>query len=158
VKNDGRGSEYQHQLYEYLKNIFIGTDIHYEYPVGNTGMRFDLYLPLYKLAIEYDGAQHDKFVEHFHHDVYGYLDSKKRDSEKEKFSNENGIVILRIKANEEIHDLSILREKILILLEDRSIRTDSEIKTENVLPKTSYKDVVLAKKREFYKKLKRRNS
>lgn len=54
----------------------------------------DFYIPFYKKAIEVHGEQHYKFVPHFHVSAKGFIDSKKRDSDKIEWCENNGIEIV----------------------------------------------------------------
>lgn len=71
-------------------------------------LRFDFYLPEYNLIIEYDGEQHYKKAELFSRkqqiDPVRNLEAiKTRDSVKNKYCDENDIVICRVKYNEDIN-------------------------------------------------------
>lgn len=58
---------------------------------------FDFYLPELLIAVEAQGAQHDKYVEHFHVDRSGFLAHKKRDKLKKAWAIENSIVLIEVR-------------------------------------------------------------
>jgi very-short-patch-repair endonuclease len=58
-------------------------------------LKFDFYLPEYKLCIEYDGEQHFKPIEHFGGESK-FLELRKRDDIKTKFCKDEGISLIRI--------------------------------------------------------------
>lgn len=58
-------------------------------------LRFDFYLPQYKIAIEYDGEQHFRPVEVFGGEE-GHLKTKKRDEIKNNYCKGNNIKLIRI--------------------------------------------------------------
>lgn len=55
----------------------------------------DIYIEDYKIAIEYDGKQHNSFVPYFHKDLKAFLEQKERDERKDKLCKDNGIVLIR---------------------------------------------------------------
>ena len=64
--------------------------------VGNGLLSYDFYLPQYNLLIEYQGEQHEKFVEGFHKSEEGFLKQKEHDRRKKKYAKDNNIRLLEI--------------------------------------------------------------
>ena len=93
---DGRGSIPQRYLFELMEEIYPSYTVIYEQVIPSLGQRYDIFVKELGVAIEYDGRQHDHFVEHFHKDINGYISSIKRDNTKVNFSNENGIKVVRL--------------------------------------------------------------
>src|SRR3990167_7162043 len=60
----------EHILYQ--KNTRHIKGCHYNYPA----VRLDYYLPKLHIGFEYDGPQHDRFVEFFHKDAKGFRRSQ----------------------------------------------------------------------------------
>jgi very-short-patch-repair endonuclease len=60
-------------------------------------LRFDFYLPKLKMLIEYDGDQHYKFSKKFHGNLETFKLSQAKDKIKDKFSNKNGLKLVRIR-------------------------------------------------------------
>lgn len=58
-------------------------------------LRFDFYLPKYNACIEYDGIQHHKPIDYFG-GKDSYLKQLDNDNIKNRFCEENGIVLIRI--------------------------------------------------------------
>lgn len=94
---DNRGGENQRVLFSMMKDLYK-CDIYYEYLLPN-GQRYDIFVPLLGLAIEYDGEQHSQYIEHFHRDINGYIESKRSDLTKDSLSRQAGVKIVRIKHN-----------------------------------------------------------
>lgn len=96
---DGRGSEPQRHLFKLAQKLYKNYQVIYEQYIPELGQRFDIFIIDLGIAIEYDGRQHYEFIEHFHKDINGYINAKKLDSEKEKFSVRNGIKIVRLEGD-----------------------------------------------------------
>lgn len=71
-------------------------------------LRFDFYLPHHQLLIEYDGIQHRRPIDFFG-GRDGYRCRKKRDAIKNRFAEDNGIDLIRLKSLEHIQ-LGVLNE------------------------------------------------
>ena len=61
----------------------------------------DFYLPLRKLCIEVHGKQHYYFNAHFHKDRWGFIQSRRNDSEKEEWCDLNNICFIVLKYDEQ---------------------------------------------------------
>lgn len=94
--NDGRGSIHQKHLYDLLSTIYPMYKIIYEQEIKSIKMRFDLFIKELGIAVEYDGVQHHKYVEHFHGNMNGLIDASRRDRIKNNFCEENGIKLVRL--------------------------------------------------------------
>lgn len=110
-KFDGRGSKAQREIFNMLCSMYPNYTIVYEQSIKSLGQRLDIFIKELGIAIEYDGEQHSKFIEHFHKDIVGFISSGKLDKKKEDFCEENGIIIIRIGPNEKI-DKNYLMERI----------------------------------------------
>ena len=66
-------------------------------------LRFDYYLPKYKLLIEYDGEQHFKAVEYFGGEK-SFITRQKIDNIKTEFAKANDIKLIRIAYNENVEE------------------------------------------------------
>lgn len=76
----------KHHIEYQRQKCFIGCkDINY--------LPFDFYIPSHNLAIEFDGIFHYKVFEEYHNDLEG---QQRHDAIKDKYCEENGIVLLRI--------------------------------------------------------------
>lgn len=64
---------------------------------------FDFYLPTYNMAIEYDGEQHYKPIDWFGGES-GFEYIKKHDQIKTQYCKDNGIKLLRISYQDDIHE------------------------------------------------------
>ncbi len=82
--------------------------------VGYKTLYLDYYIPQLKKAFEFDGEAHFSFIKHFHKTISGFLKSKGRDTQKDKYCKDNGITLIRISHNEAL-SLETLRQKLSIL-------------------------------------------
>ena len=76
MTKDGRGSILQRQVYSWLVELYPNQEIIYEYPIGELGMRIDLFVPLIGLAIEIHGVKHRQFTSFFHKDELAWNQGK----------------------------------------------------------------------------------
>jgi len=149
---DGRGSEDQKILFEYLKQIYPNQKIYYEFLIHDLNIRLDLYLPYLGLAIEYDGRQHTEFVAHFHKDLLGFEVSKFQDKKKNSYLTDKGIKLLRINYNNMVKNCDELIERINSLPDlgiDYEILEELNVNKKNKLKKQS------EQRKDYYKKLKK---
>lgn len=93
-----------------LKKIFKGYTIKTEYGIGER-LRLDGFVKQLKLGFEYDGIQHFKHVPRFHKTKKEFLEAQERDKRKAQLCTEKGIILIRVKYNEELSE-ELLKEKI----------------------------------------------
>ena len=62
-------------------------------------MELDMYCESLKLAIEYDGAQHEHYTPHWHRTYDVFEKQQKRDKEKGRICESNGVHLIRIPYN-----------------------------------------------------------
>jgi len=78
--------------------------------VVGTRLSLDFYNANQKVAIEVQGAQHTKFVKHFHKDnKLNFLDQCRRDRQKEDFCEANNIILVKIYDDDEV-DKALFRQ------------------------------------------------
>ena len=75
---DGRGSAGQRYLYDLCLKLYPQNRIDWELYIPDTNQRFDIFLIDYGIALEFNGRQHYEYVQHFHKDELGYIDSIKK--------------------------------------------------------------------------------
>jgi hypothetical protein len=63
---------------------------------GTNNLELDCFNEELKLAVEYDGAQHYKFIPHFHKTHDGFMNQRYRDYMKEQMCKENKIRLIRV--------------------------------------------------------------
>jgi len=78
------------------------------------GLFFDFLIPSLGLVIEVDGEQHDKFVEFFHKNAAGYMNSIRNDDKKQKLCDLNNLRLLRFKDK----DIKTLEDSITMVKEN----------------------------------------
>jgi hypothetical protein len=64
-------------------------------------LRFDFYIPLLNVCVEFDGIQHIKSIKRFGGEK-GLMDCKIKDNIKNKFCDDNNILLYRIKHNDDV--------------------------------------------------------
>lgn len=94
---------------EYLDGCCIEYKLEHSFSdcVGARLLRFDFYLPLYNILIEYDGKQHYESIDFFGGDE-GLKSSQLRDSIKNKYCIDNNIPLIRIR-----YDVPDIREYLI---------------------------------------------
>ncbi len=86
-------------LYDGISCLFPYYDILEEFQcIGLSRLRIDFLIlsPGIRIAFEYDGEQHHKYVPHFHRSRKGHADSIIRDSQKDQWCKINAIKLIRI--------------------------------------------------------------
>lgn len=63
---------------------------------GTNNLELDCFNEELKLAVEYDGAQHYKFIPHFHKTYEGFMNQRYRDYMKEQMCKDNHIRLIRV--------------------------------------------------------------
>lgn len=94
-----------------LKSLNISYIREYKFDdcvsVNNIKLPFDFYLPKYKIVIEYDGRQHYEVVDKFG-GYKSYISLVNNDSIKNKWCDDNGIKLVRIKWNNVENNMNYL--------------------------------------------------
>jgi hypothetical protein len=85
-----------------LKEIFPTCVVLEEIPIyvrKSEILYLDFFMPLTKLCIEVHGEQHYSFVKHYHHNMMGFIKSKKRDNDKREWCDINNIQCIELPYN-----------------------------------------------------------
>lgn len=88
--------------------------------------RFDIYFPVYNIAVEYDGIQHYKPIEFFGGDDKFKL-VQKRDRLKESKVLANKCILFRLKYSYTKEDLDLLVHHIQNFINESSVEEITEI-------------------------------
>lgn len=83
-----------------LKEIFPKTSFTEEVSIkikSGTTLYLDIYIPIFNLAVEVDGKQHEEYTSHFHKDKMSFYRSQKKDAQKEEWCHINNIKLVRLK-------------------------------------------------------------
>jgi len=96
-KKQSSKSKGQTKLGEILENIYPNVPIYEEVPCFGEKLFLDFFIPSIKIALEFNGIQHDKYVYHFHRTRIRFLDSLERDCRKQQWCDINNIALLIIK-------------------------------------------------------------
>lgn len=97
------------ELYYKLKNYYSEIQvIHQGNPKWLGRQKFDVWIPSIKVAIEYQGAQHDRPIEFFGGQD-AFIKNQIRDEKKKKKSAENGVTVIEVRSG---YDFAALIEKI----------------------------------------------
>jgi len=106
------------ELLKIVQQIFPNQRVELEHNVAFSGSSFlDIYLPRLKIAFEFDGEQHSRYIEHFHKDRYGFTQARRRDAEKDQLCTDRGITLIRVNYNEEI-TVEVVSKKIMEAIVD----------------------------------------
>jgi hypothetical protein len=88
-------SKVQNSVKKYLEKYWLNDIVFEEFPLVGSRMTFDFYNATKNVVIEVQGKQHTRFVPFMHaNSKLNYLKQLKRDEDKIKFCNLNGIVLL----------------------------------------------------------------
>ena len=83
---------------------------------GNYNLEIDCYNNELKLGVEYDGAQHHKYIPYFHKNKEAFYNQKYRDTLKEYMCKENGVILIRVPYTIKVENIeSLLRNKLNVL-------------------------------------------
>ena len=63
---------------------------------GTNNLELDCFNEELKIAVEYDGAQHFKFIPYFHKTYEAFMNQRYRDYMKEQMCKDNGIILIRV--------------------------------------------------------------
>lgn len=99
LKNLSNASNGEKLLGAKLDQIFPGL-IYQQMPCFGTRLRLDFYIHLLKLAFEFDGEQHSKYIPYFHGSRHKFQASKDRDCMKDLWCEKNQIRLIRLKKSD----------------------------------------------------------
>lgn len=107
----------QYRLLTRLESVFTNEQFTWEYSSNWLGrQRIDICIEKYKIAIEYDGEQHYRAVDHFG-GIVGYERTVNRDLLKNKKCKENGFTLFRIRydyTEKDFNDLCVKIKEIIL--------------------------------------------
>ena len=95
-------SKFQENVKKFLFKYWCQDIVFEEFPIVGTRLTLDFYNANKKIAIEAQGRQHVQFIQFFHQDRLNFLHQLKRDQNKEKFCELNGIKLVTIFEKDEI--------------------------------------------------------
>ena len=72
---------------------------------GNFNLELDCYNRELRLAVEYNGAQHYKYIPYFHRNKEHFMNQKYRDDMKRRICKENGIMLVEVPYTVKIDDI-----------------------------------------------------
>ena len=93
----------EHKICYERQKIFIGCK-------DKKPLKFDIWLPMHGMCIEFDGVQHHQVVKSWNDTEENFKDRQRRDAIKTKYCEENDIVLLRIPYWEKDNIESILND------------------------------------------------
>lgn len=100
---DKSRSKFQKRVKDFLKDYWCNDIVFEEFRIVGTRLSLDFYNANKKIAIEVQGAQHTKFVKHFHKNRMKYLEQLKRDQKKLDFCDLNSIKLVEIYPNDVVN-------------------------------------------------------
>jgi len=78
---------------------------------GNFNLELDCFDRELKLAVEYNGVQHYKYIPFFHKNKEAFLNQKYRDDMKRRMCKENGITLIEVPNTVKLKDIKGFLEK-----------------------------------------------
>lgn len=101
----GEGWIAETELYYRLKAMLGDTAVvHHACPEWLGRQHLDIFIPKHSVALEFQGAQHDKPVEYFGGEK-AFQATKRRDERKRKLCLENGVRLLEVRPGYELGEL-----------------------------------------------------
>lgn len=76
-----------------MTKLLPGEDVITEQPIGER-LKIDVYCPRYRVGAEYHGQQHYAYNEHFHGDMNGFFESRRRDDRKLELCKLKGVTLV----------------------------------------------------------------
>jgi len=89
-------SKIQYEVGEKLVDKFALYNILEEWPIPNSRLSIDFFIPQLGIVIEVDGQQHNKFSKFFHGTIDNFMKQKERDKRKEDWCSINNLTLVRI--------------------------------------------------------------
>lgn len=170
---DGRISELQLQIYNWLKELYPFFDIELEKVIIYSNQRIDIYIHQLQTAIEVDGIQHFKPVGFFVKSEEQWKDMVKKDKVKEKDLLDHGIRLVRIpynhklKSKEDLKDFlnsvpfpkTDFNDSLFINLkkQDQLQKQRNYSKLKYSIYKEHHKDVIKQRRKQAYQSFKKRD-
>lgn len=113
----GEGWISESQLFRKLEAAFPNEVVQqHVHPVFLGQQHYDVYFPERKIAIEYQGEQHYRPIEHFGGEE-AFKKGQIRDERKRNLSKQNHILLIEVSAN---YDIEVLLKKIVVALSEQS--------------------------------------
>lgn len=114
---------------------------------------YDVYIPKYKIAIEYQGEQHIRPIDFFGGDI-SFIKNQERDSRKKQLSRYNGVKLIEVFPNYKIQDVIY---EILTYIEDintpsfntqlkNAVELAGKINTSSTIEQDFYVEKLITKK------------
>ena len=97
-------SKFQRNVRSYLYKHWRYDAVYEEFRVAGTQLTLDFYNHTKKIAIEVQGAQHLKFVKHFHKTRANFVRQIRRDNKKMDFCELNDIKLIEIYPDDELSE------------------------------------------------------
>lgn len=96
-------SKIQYRTKQFLESYWKNHVVFEEFPLVGTKLSFDFYNANKKIMVEVQGAQHTKYVPHFHGKSKGnYVAQLRRDADKARFCELNGLILVEIFSETEL--------------------------------------------------------
>ena len=90
------GKPFPSQRPDFLRNPVTG---------GHFNLELDCYNAELKLAVEYNGVQHYKYVPYFHRNKDHFMNQKYRDDMKRRMCKQNGITLIEVPHTVQLADI-----------------------------------------------------
>lgn len=89
----------QYHLGQQLQALFKHVIILEEFTIPDSRSSIDFYIPIYRLAFEFQGEQHDAYNSFFHNTKADFERQKERDRNKKEWCDLNNIKLIEIRDN-----------------------------------------------------------
>lgn len=89
----------QYHLGRQLATLYENIVILEEFGIPDSRLSLDFYVPTRKLALEFQGEQHDEYNTFFHNSKADFTRQKERDSDKRRWCELNEIRLIEVRDN-----------------------------------------------------------
>lgn len=103
MKKKQEVSKGQTLLTELANLVFPNEVIQNEHQLGEQ-LRLDIYIPSYKVGLEFHGEQHFRFIPHFHGTYEGFSHAQQRDLRKIELCEQQSISLVSFSHDEELSE------------------------------------------------------
>lgn len=156
TNNRRKMSRGQAAIVQIIQKILPNEKIEYELYLGEK-LYLDIYIPTYKVGIEYHGRQHYEWVPFFHPTEADFLLAQRRDMRKEEVCAEKGISLIVFRYNDALNEDSIFARVLEAIKNSPASRdTAKEVDSEFELKRKKQLEMARQRRSSIRKEIKSR--
>lgn len=90
-------SNAQFHLGQQLQALYAGIPILEEFSIPDSKLSLDFFIPVFRVAFEFQGEQHDQFNSFYHKDKTDFIKQQQRDVDKREWCEINSIRLIEVR-------------------------------------------------------------